>query len=42
MAEEYEYSFKVKDIKPYIDYCINNDYEKTGESSQTRILYRKD
>ena len=40
MAEEYEYSFKVKDIKPYIDYCINNDYEKTGESSQTRILYR--
>lgn len=40
MGLEYEYSFKVKDIKPYIDFCIENEYEKISESSQTRILYR--
>lgn len=40
MTEEYEYSFKVNDIKEYIKYCINNGYEKIDESSQRRILYR--
>lgn len=38
--EEYEYSFKVTDINPYIKYCENNNFEKLEESSQIRILYR--
>ena len=38
--EEYEYSFKVTDLKPYIDYCETNNYEKKEETSQTRILYK--
>lgn len=38
--EEYEYSFKVTDLKPYIEYCENNNYEKKEETSQTRILYK--
>ena len=37
---EYEYSFKVKSLDIYIDYCKNNNYEKTEENIQTRILYR--
>jgi len=37
---EYEYSFKVKNLDIYIDYCKNNNYEKTEENIQTRILYR--
>lgn len=37
---EYEYSFKVKDITKYIDYCKKNNYELIEESSQTRTLYR--
>ena len=28
VMEEYEYSFKVKSIKPYIRYCIDNNYKK--------------
>lgn len=28
MNKEYEYSFKVKDTKDFIQYCINNNYEK--------------
>ena len=31
--EEYEYSFKVTDLKPYIDYCETNNYEKKENSS---------
>lgn len=40
MNKEYEYSFKVKDIKPFIDYCINNNYQKNKEYEQTRLLYK--
>lgn len=40
MNREYEYSFKVKEIKPFIDYCINNNYELKKEYEQTRILYK--
>ena len=36
---EYEYSFKVNDIKPYINYCKENGFEKIKEYSQTRTLY---
>lgn len=36
---EYEYSFIVKDMKPYIDYCEKEGYEKIGENSQTRELF---
>ena len=38
--KEYEYSFKVKDIKPYISYCKDNGYEVISDSSQIRELYR--
>ncbi len=38
--EEYEYSFKVSDILPYIEYCKNNEYMLKEETSQTRVLYR--
>lgn len=40
MNKEYEYSFKVKDIKEFVQYCINNEYEKKEEYLQTRILYK--
>lgn len=36
---EYEYSFKVESIKPYLDYCIKNNYEKESEVIQNRIVY---
>ncbi len=38
--KEYEYSFEVESIDPYIDYCIKEGYEKTDDTSQTRTLYR--
>lgn len=37
--EEYEYSFKVKSIKPYINYCEENGYKKESEVIQNRIVY---
>ena len=37
--KEYEYSFKVKSIKPYIAYCIENGYTKESEVTQNRIVY---
>ena len=40
MNKEYEYSFKVNDITPFIDYCINNNYELKNEYKQTRTLYK--
>lgn len=40
MNKEYEYSFKVKDITPFIDYCVNNKYELKKEYEQTRTLYK--
>ena len=36
---EYEYSFKVNDINPYINYCIEKGFEKIKEYNQTRTLY---
>ncbi len=38
--KEYEYSFKVKDIKPYIDYCEDNGYNFLYKNEQVRELYR--
>lgn len=40
MNKEYEYSFKVKDITPFVEYCINNSYELKEEYEQTRTLYK--
>lgn len=40
MNEEYEYSFKVKNIKDFLDYCENNNYKKQKEYFQTRTLYK--
>ena len=40
MNKEYEYSFKVKDTKDFIQYCINNNYEKKEEYNQIRTLYK--
>ena len=37
---EYEYSFKVEEIDPYIEYCKNNGYEFIEETNQSRTLYR--
>lgn len=39
---EYEYSFKVKDLKPYIDYCKENNYEFIEETKQSRTIYRNE
>ena len=37
--KEYEYSFKVKELKPYIKYCIKENYFKEKEENQIRDLY---
>ena len=37
--KEYEYSFKVDKLKPYIDYCEKEKYKKIKEVKQTRDLY---
>ena len=37
--KEYEYSFKVQDLKPYITYCINNNYIEISNSDEIRDLY---
>lgn len=39
---EYEYSFKVKSLIPFIDYCENNNYEKVEDSKQIRKLYKRE
>lgn len=39
--KEYEYSFKVKNIDSYIEYCKKNNYTLKEETEQTRTLYRK-
>ncbi len=38
--KEYEYSFKVKSIDPYIQYCDENGYTKEEETVQNRTLYK--
>ncbi len=40
MNKEYEYSFKVKDITSFINYCISNKYQLKKECEQTRTLYK--
>lgn len=37
--EEYEYSFNVKDIKPYLEYCEQNGYQKSIPIKQNRVVY---
>ena len=37
--QEYEYSFKVKSIKKYLDYCENNGYINKSISTQNRKVY---
>lgn len=37
--KEYEYSFKVKSIKPFINYCEMNGYEKISVTTQNRMVY---
>ena len=38
---EYEYSYKVKSLEPYINYCMNNNYDLMEENHQVRTIYRK-
>ena len=38
---EQEYSFKVKDLKPFFNYCDENNYELIETTDQVRILYKK-
>lgn len=40
MEKEYEYSVKVKDIEPFINYCKENNYELINKTAQKRVLYR--
>lgn len=40
--KEYEYSFKVKDINPYIEYCENNNYINKSITKENRIVYEND
>ena len=40
MNEEYEYSFKVKDIEPFVNYCKNNNYDLVNEYEQIRKLHK--
>ncbi len=40
MDKEYEYSFKVKEIKEFINYCLNNNYKKIDDYKQIRTLYK--
>ena len=37
--KEYEYSFKVESIKPYVEYCEKNGYEKISVTTQNRVVY---
>lgn len=37
--EEYERSFKVETVKPYIDYCVNNKYTLLSVTKENRIVY---
>ena len=37
--KEYEYSFKVESIQPYIKYCEDNKYKKKSVIKQNRIVF---
>ncbi len=39
---EYEYSFKVKSLKPYIEYCIKNGYELKSDVKQMGRVLKAD
>ncbi len=39
MNKEYEYSFYVEKIEPFIKYCEKNNYRKINECNQIRELY---
>lgn len=39
--KEYEYSFYVTSLEPYIKYCENNSYVKISDLRQIRTIYRK-
>ena len=36
---EFEHSFKVKDLQPFLDYCENNGFKKVSQVMQNRIVY---
>lgn len=38
--KEHEYSFEVKDLTPFINFCEKNDYKFISKNKQTRIIYR--
>ena len=38
--KEYEYSFKVKSLVPFFEYCQNNGFTFIDEFQQTRTIYR--
>lgn len=40
--KEYEYSFKVKDVNPYIEYCKDNDFDEIFKNDQIRDWYQND
>ena len=37
--EEYEYSIRVNNIQPFIEYCKSNGYKKISENIQNRAVY---
>ena len=37
MNEEYEYSFKVKDINPFVNYCEDNNYNLVNDEVRSHI-----
>jgi len=37
--QEYEYTLKVESIKPYIEYCEKNNYNKVSVTHQNRVVY---
>ncbi len=39
---EYEYSFKVKSLKPYIEYCEKNNYELKSDTKQIGRVLKAD
>ena len=36
---EFEHSFKVSDLKPFLAYCEENGYKKISQATQNRIVY---
>lgn len=36
--KEYEYSFEVRNLEPYIKYCLDKGYQLIEETNQSRIL----